>query len=360
MIQSLYIGTYTSHGSEGIYHARFDKQTGEIKDVTLAAQIQQPSFLAIHPNGRWLYAVSETNNPDDRGGEVSAFEIDRKTGALQLINRLRSLGGYPCYVSIDRNGESVMVANYGGGNVTLYPIADDGKLIDAPSFHQHQGKSINPKRQEGPHAHSIRPYPGGDWMYAADLGIDQLLIYRHDREAKKLVPGDPASAPAHPGAGPRHFDFHPNGKYLYVANELDSTVTVFAIAPDSGALSEIQRLSTLPDQFKGDNTCADIHIHPAGDTLYVSNRGHDSIAIFRVDPSSGRLTVLGHASTLGRTPRNFTVHPEGRYLLVANQDSDQIVVFSIVQEAGKRYGTLMATGIQVSVSRPVCLAFLEL
>lgn len=351
---SIYIGTYTTSGSEGIYHGRFSTETGEITELRLAARADHPSYLTIHPNGKWLYAVSEVDRVgDEPGGEVIAYRIDSESGALTPINRRSTRGSYPCHVSIEAPSRNLMVANYGGGSVTMIPLGDDGSLLEVSSFHQHRGKSVNPKRQEGPHAHSIVSDPHGRYVYAADLGLDQILIYRIDAASRQLLPGDPSFASTPPGSGPRHIAFHPNGRLLYCVGELDSTVLTYAIDQDDGGLTKIDVQPALPAEFAGDNTGADIHVHPNGRFLYYSNRGHDSIAIFHIDEETGRLTPIGHASTLGKTPRNFTIDPSGRFLLVANQNSDHIVTFSIDEESGQ----LKATGAHALLSRPVCVVF---
>lgn len=353
---TVYVGTYTRGDSEGIYVYRMDLATGRMKRVGLAGGIENPSFLALHPNGRFLYAVSEVSNTDGRRtGAVSAFALDPQTGLPNRLNHQPSEGAGPCHLVVDRDGRAVLVANYGTGNVAVLPIREDGSLGPATDVEQHEGSSVNPRRQAGPHAHSINVDPANRFAVAADLGIDKLLIYRFHAEGGTLTPNDPPFARVKPGAGPRHFDFHPGGQFAYVINELHSTVTAFSYDAQSGRLETLQTVSTLPDDFEGDNTTAEIQVHPSGRFLYGSNRGHDSIAIFAVDPKTGRLSPVGHEPTQGKTPRNFGIDPTGTYLLAANQTTDEIAVFRIDPETGR----LAPTGEIVEVPTPVCVKFLK-
>ena len=340
----LYVGTYTSHSSKGIYSLKLDRQTGAFSAPTLAAETENPSFLALHPNGQFLYCVNETNS-----GRVTAFARGRNGETLRYLNDQPTQGSYPCYVALDPRGKSVMVANYGTGSVILFPVTAGGALGTASDYKQHQGRGLNPRRQEGPHAHSIRSAPSGNFILAADLGIDKVQIYR--LQNGQLHPVDGLTTA--PGSGPRHVDCHPNGRYGYVVNELDSTVTVFSWNPITGQATRLETTSTLPTGFTGENTAADIHVHPSGKWLYASNRGHDSIAVFSLEEEGKRLVPTGLHSTLGQTPRNFAIDPSGNWLLAANQDSDSIVSFSI--DGGS--GQLHPSGHQIQVSRPVCLLF---
>lgn len=352
----VYVGTYTGRdGARGIELLRLDPASGDLTPVGTAAEAANPSFLAIHPNRRFLYAVNEVADFEGRKtGVVSAFAIEAGTGALRFLNRQSSEGTGPCHVSVDPSGRCVLVANYGGGSVAALPIQEDGSLGPAGSSVKHHGSGPNPHRQKGPHAHCIVTDPAGRFAFAADLGLDKVLVYRLDAAAAKLVPNEPPSASVDPGSGPRHFTFHPGGKWAYVINELSSTVTAFRYDAERGILEPVQTVSTLPADFKGSNTTAEVVVSPDGRTLYGSNRGHDSLAVFRIDPADGRLTPAGHVPTGGKVPRNFAVAPGGRWLLAANQNSDSIVVFRVDPETGG----LVPAGRSAKVSKPVCIRFL--
>jgi len=352
----VYVGTYTGEGSasKGIYPLRLDVATGALTPAGAPAESASPSFLALHPSGRYLYAVNEAGGPKEDGG-VSAFAIDARTGGLRFLNRQSSRGGGPCHLALDAKGRHVLVANYGGGSVAVLPVLSSGALEPASSFVQHQGHSVDPGRQKGPHAHWVDLDRANRFAFVADLGLDEVLVYKFDPATGGLAPGTPPAARLAPGAGPRHAVFHPDGRRLYVINELQSTVTAFSYEPGTGALSELQTLSTLPPGYAGPSYTAEIAVRPDGRFLYGSNRGHDSIAVFAIDPGTGRLTPAGHQSTLGKKPRNFAIDPTGTYLLAANQDSDTIAVFRI-DPAG---GGLTAVGAPVGVPRPVCVLFVK-
>jgi 6-phosphogluconolactonase len=353
----VYVGTYTSGKSKGIYLFHLDLATGKLAPEGLVAECESPSFLAIHPNHRFLYAVNEVSNFGGmNSGAVSAFAIEPKSGHLTRLNQQSSRGAGPCHLSVDHQGKDVLVANYGSGSVAVLPIQPDGRLGPATAFIQHEGKSANPQRQEGPHAHSINVDATNRFAFAADLGLDKILVYRFDAARGTLTPNDPAAATIDPGSGPRHFAFHPNGRFAYVINEMGSTVTALAYDAAKGTLKPLQTLSTLPEGFTGNSSTAEVQVHPSGKFLYGSNRGHDSIAIFKIDPDTGRLTPAGHQSTQGKTPRNFGIDPTGQYLLAANQDSDTIVVFRIDPATG----ALAPTGQVVEAPKPVCVKFLPL
>jgi 6-phosphogluconolactonase len=352
----VYFGTYTRGESKGIYVAHFDGASGRLGAVELAAETPSPSFLAIHPNQRFLYAVSElyqTGGP--KGGAVSAFAIDRASGKLTFLNKVSSRGGGPCHLAIDKTGKFIAVANYGTGSAAVMPIQEDGRLGEASGFQQHSGSSVDPKRQQGPHAHSVNFSPDNRFLFVADLGLDKVLVYRFDASQGAIEPNDPPSAAVKPGSGPRHFTFHPNGRFAYVINEMASTVTAFAYDARRGALREIQTISTLPKDFTGTNHTAEVLAHPSGKFLYGSNRGHDSIAAFSIS-AKGTLTALGQTSTQGKVPRNFNLDPTGAWLLAANQDSDNVVVFRIDAKTGR----LEPNGQSVRVVAPVCIKFLAL
>ena len=354
----VYVGTYTRelpHGrgkSDGIYVYAMDTATGALSHIQTVTGVPNPAFLALHPSGRYLYSVNSQGEIDGRkGGAVSAFAIDPATGTLTYLNRQPSEGVGPCHVSVEQTGRYVLVASYGSGSIAMLPIGAEGQLEPASDAVQHAGSSVNPRRQEGPHAHSINVSPGNRFALVPDLGLDKVLVYRLDLDAGKLVPNDPPAGLAAPGAGPRHLDFHPNGRYVYVINELDSTLAAYAYDDTRGTLDPIQTVSTLPEGFSGENSCADVHVHPNGRFVYGSNRGHDSLAIFAIDEATGRLTALGHTSTQGRVPRNFAIDPTGTFAYAANQDTDTIVTFRIDPATG----ALTPTGDVTNVLTPVCV-----
>ena len=340
----VYIGTYTKGTSEGIYIYRLSMASGELEYAGKATGIENPSFLAIHPSQRYLYAVNE--NPE---GEVSAFSIDADSGALTFLNKQSTHGNGPCHISLHPSGQCVLTANYGSGNVCAYSVQDDGTLAAASTNIQHQGSSVG-LRQKGPHAHSITPDAAGRFAFAADLGTDQILIYKLD-PAGGLTPNDPPHVAVEAGQGPRHFTFHPNGKYAYLINEIGSTLTAYTYDADSGVLGELHSISTLPADFDGASHTADVHVHPSGQFVYGSNRGHDSIAVAAVDPNSGRLSNVICQSTGIKNPRNFALDPSGTFLFVANQATDDIITFRIDQTSGQ----LEPTGQVTQVPTPVCI-----
>ena len=347
----LYVGTYTSGKSEGIYVYKFDLSSGEFRHLATAKGIVDPSFLAIDPRRQRLYAVNEIDEFAGKpGGAVSAFKVDSQTGNLQFLNQQPSLGGAPCHVTVDKIGNFVLVANYGGGNAAVLPINDSG-LGTPVDMVQHGGSSVNPERQKGPHAHNVILDKTNCHAFVTDLGLDKIMIYRFDDRNGKLTPNGAPWVKLKPGAGPRHFTFHPNGRWAYVIDELDSTFTAFTYESGPGSLKEMQTVSTLPAGFSGENSCADVHVSPSGKFLYGSNRGHDSIVAFSINPGTGKLTFLEHVATGGKTPRNFTIDPSGAFLLAANQKSDNVVSFRIDATSGK----LKPTGHIAEIPTPVCL-----
>jgi 6-phosphogluconolactonase len=352
-----YFGTYTRDGgSRGIYVSELDLGTGKLSAPRSAAETVNPSFLAIDPEQRYLYSVAEVETSDGkRGGGVAAFAIDAASGALELLNKQSSGGTGPCHLVTDRQGKCVLVANYGGGSVASLPVQADGRLAEAASFIQHQGSSVNPQRQEGPHAHSINVDAANRFAFAADLGADKVFVYRLNAEQGTLAPNDPPYATVNPGAGPRHFAFHPSGKFAYVINELQSTVTAFKYDAQHGSLEELQTISTLPEDFQGENTTAEVQVDPSGKYLYGSNRGHNSLAAFKIDAQTGKLAPIGRYSTKGKIPRNFGIDPTGQFILAANQDSDSVVVLRL----DPKTGALQDTGRQVEVPMPVCVKFMK-
>jgi 6-phosphogluconolactonase len=348
-----FIGTYTTRGSDGIYAYAMDTSTGALERIGSTTGIDNPSFLAVHPRMEHLYSVSEVRDYRGRhSGAVAAYAIDRKTGTLTHLNRQPSHGVGPCHVNVDRTGRFALVANYESGSIAVFPIQPDGSLGEATEAIQHNGSSVNKQRQKGPHAHSINLSPDNRFVFAADLGLDKMLVYRLDTTKGKLELHQEAGVKS--GAGPRHFDFHPNGKYAYLINEIDSTMTAFAYDEAGGRLTELQTLSTLPAGWTGSTSTADVHVHPSGKFLYGSNRGHDSIAIYSIDEHTGKLKPTGHESTQGKKPRNFAIDPSGTFLFAENQDSDTIVTFRIDARSGK----LQPTGAVTNVPSPVCLKFM--
>ena len=350
----VYIGTYTGAKSKGIYVSRFDPATGQLTTPELAVATPSPNFLALHPDRRLLYAVSETSNPaGKRVGAVSAFSLDGKTGQLTLLNQQSSDGTGPCHLTVDQSGKCLLVANYGSGSIAALPIRADGGLAEPGTVIQHQGSSVNPARQAGPHAHFIIPDLANRFTLTCDLGLDQILVYRLDPAKAALVANDPPFAAIKPGSGPRHLAFHPSGRFVFLINELSSTLTAFAYDTKRGALRELQTVSTLPETFADKSFCAEVQVHPSGKFVYGSNRGHDSIAVFGFDARSGKLTYVEHQATQGKTPRHFVIDPTGQWLLAENQGSDSIVIFRIDAKTGR----LSATGQSVSVGAPVCAIF---
>jgi 6-phosphogluconolactonase len=350
----VYFGTYTGPRSQGIYVSRFDPATGELGDAELAAATPNPSYLALHPGGRFLYAANEVGEfRGQKSGSVTAFRVAEGTGALEKLNEQPSHGGAPCHLVVDATGRWVLVANYMGGNVAALPIAGDGSLgAGNHKVVQHEGWSVNPQRQEGPHAHSINLDARNRFAVAADLGIDKLLVYRFDPRDGALEPHSPSAARLPAGSGPRHFAFRPNGRNAYVINEMLSTITAFRWSAKTGVLEPIQVVRTLPEGVDDWNSTAHIAVHPNGRFVYGSNRGHDSIAVFAAD-RRGELRLVEHEPTQGKTPRNFGLDPSGRWLLAANQGSDSVVVFRV----DGRTGELEATGRTIRVGAPVCVTF---
>ncbi|MFZ0826043.1 MAG: lactonase family protein [Verrucomicrobiia bacterium] len=350
----VYFGTYTGTKSKGIYVSRFDPATGRLSAPELAIETRNPSFLVVSPDQRFLYAVGEVDNAGGKpGGTVNAFSLDRRTGKLTLLNQQSSGGGGPCHLSMDATGKCLLVANYGSGSIAALPLRPDGSLGEATATIQHTGSSVNLERQAGPHAHFICPSPDNRFALNCDLGLDQVLVYRLDADAATLMPNDPPFATVARGAGPRHLTFSPDGKFVYVINEMGSTISAFAYDAPRGVLTEVQTLSTLPKDFSTNNTCAEIVMHPSGKFLYGSNRGHDSIAVFAVDRKSGRLIFVEHQSTQGRTPRHIAIDPTGRWLFAENQASDSVIVFALDPDTGK----LKPTGQSLTVGSPVCAVF---
>jgi len=351
----VYIGTYTKTEEQGIHWLKLEMATGKLTAMGKLAGQKNPSFLAIHPNKKFLYAVNEIGNyKGEKAGGVSAYSIDPKTGALTFLNQQSSKGGAPCHLVVDATGRNVLVANYTGGSVASLPISRKGRLRKASSFIQHKGSSVLKPRQAAPHGHSINVSPGNKFAVAADLGLDKVLVYGFNAKGGKLTPV--GFTKVAPGAGPRHFAFHPNGKFAYVINEITLTVTAFGWDEAKGKLSELQTITTLPvERGKGMST-AEVQVHPSGKFLYGSNRGHNTIAVFSIDGKTGKLKAIQHQSTLGKTPRNFGIDPTGKFLIAANQSSGDVFTFHINQDTGE----LKPTSHSVKVPMPVCVKFLDL
>lgn len=347
----VYVGTYTYGRSEGIYVYRMDPSSGSLEYVGKTAA-ENPAFLAINARGHHLYAVNSL--PEYAGkptGSVSAFSIGPEGGELTFLNKQPSGGADPCYVDVHKTGRYVLVANYAGGSVAVLPVLDDGRLGEPTDIVQHRGGSVNPERQAEPHPHCILLDPAGRYAFVPDLGLDRVVVYRLDLAHGKLEPNDPPSVEVKPGAGPRHLVFHPSRRYAYVINELDSTLAVFTYDEAAGLLTALETVPALPRDFKGISYCADLHVTPDGAFLYGSNRGDDSIVIYRIDGTTGRLTLVDHEPTRGKIPRNFAIDPTGTFVLAANQDTDSVVVFRIDRGTGK----LAPTGHRAEVPTPVCV-----
>jgi 6-phosphogluconolactonase len=345
----VYAGTYTRGQSRGIYAFRFNEAKGKLSPLGVAAETSNPSFLAVSPNHRFLYAVNENGS-----GAVSAFVIDAGTGKLTPLNSVSSGGSGPCHLAVDATGRWLAVANYNNGTMELVPIHPDGSLGEVVTVERHQGSSVNPARQRGPHAHCVLFSPDNRFLLQTDLGLDKIFVYKFDAAKGTLTPNRPPSASVAPGAGVRHMAFHPNGRVLYAVDEMGSTVTAFRYDPAKGTLESFQAVSTLPEGFKGQSSGAEIAVNSDGTRLYASNRGDDSIALFAIDPLRQTLTPIDHTPTLGKTPRHFTLDPTGNFLLAANQDSGDIVVFRIQPHTGQ----LTPVGGPVKDAPfPVCVLF---
>lgn len=352
----MYVGTYTDKtSSKGIYSFNYDSKTGHFGQQRLAAESKNPSFLTASSGGGSLYAVNELSDYEGKkSGAVSAFRIDPATGKLAFLNEVASRGADPCYIAFDKSGRYLLAANYTGGNVAVFPVDEDGKVKEATGFVQHSGSGVNKERQEGPHAHWIETSADNRFALVADLGLDELIVYRFDPASGNLAASDPPYGKVRGGSGPRHAVFGRNGKFVYLLNEMKGTVTVFRY--DAGKLSELQTIDSLPKDFSGSNDAAELVMHPSGKFLYASNRGEDAIVVFRVDQEEGTLQVVERTPTQGKTPRSFTIDPTGKLLLAANQGTDNVVVFRINQQDGK----LTASGEKLDAPSPVCLVFVKI
>ncbi|MFI5341160.1 MAG: lactonase family protein [Candidatus Methylomirabilales bacterium] len=362
----VYVGTYTEPirfgtgrilqgKGEGIYVYRMDQSSGAMEFVGTATGIANPSYLAIDSRRCFLYAVNELKTYEDQpSGTISALAVDPKTGRLEFLNKRLTHGTDPCHVVVDTNGKCVCVANFMSGSVCVLPVLEDGSLGEASDFIQHQGSSVDPVRQRGPHAHSVTLDEANRFAFVPDLGLDRLMVYKFDPKRGTLEANEVPWIKMKPGAGPRHLAFHPSGRYAYLINELDCTVAALSYDGGKGTFKELQTIPTLPEGFRGESTCGDIQVSPSGAYVYASNRGHDSMVIYKIDQGTGALTCIGHAPTQGKTPRHFGIDPTGRFLLAANQDTDTIVTFRIDPHTGKP----KPTGHATQVPTPVCVKFL--
>jgi 6-phosphogluconolactonase len=348
----VYVASEAAHATKGIYAYRFNAQTGKLKSIGRVAELANPSFLATDPHHRVLYVASEADEAPGSNGFLSSYAIDPKSGALKLLNKAE-MGGGPCHLSVDKTSKILFVANYGNGTVASFALNADGSIGKRTGFDQHTGKGPNAERQEGPHAHAVVLSPDNRFLFVPDLGSDQIKIYRVDPANATFTPNNPPFASVKPGLGPRHLLFGPGGKFAYVICEMESSVVALAYDPAKGSLTPVQTISTLPANFKGIDNSSEIDISPSGRFLYASNRGHDSITVFAIDPGKGTLTKLRVVPTLGKIPRNFALDPTGKYLLAANQKSNQMVVFAVDQTTG----LLQPTGQVLDIEEPVCVLF---
>lgn len=352
----VYIGTGTQGSSKGIYRTWFNPTDGTLAPVAVAAELSNPTFLAVHPQRPLLYAASELSASAGKDARaMSAFAIGPKDGALTPLNQQASGSISECHLAIDHSGQYVLATSYSDGTVTSLPIEADGRLGKLACVVQHKGSSVVPNRQSTPRAHGVYFDAPNHHALVADLGLDKILMYRFDTSNGKLTANEPPSISMAPGAGPRHFAFHPNGRYGYVINEIDSTITAMTYDAERGVLAMLQTVSTLPEQCKERNSTAEIQVHPSGRFLYGSNRGHDSIVAFAIDDQTGKLRLIGHEPTQGKAPRHFMIDPSGKFLLAANQGSDNVVVFQIDAETGK----LSATGHTLAAPTPMCIVMLR-
>jgi len=355
----VYVGTYPVGGSKGIYLYRFDEKSNHLTSLGLAAEIANPSFVVTDPTHRYLYAISDSemairgSNADQAANTISSFTIDPATGSLKFLNRVSSGGSDPMHLIVDNTGKILFVANYDSGSVASFAIRPDGSIGTMTSFNQHHGSSVDPQRQQGPHAHEVVVSPDNRYLFVPDLGLDRILIYRIDEAKRSFAPNNPAYVAVKGGLGPRHFAFARGGKFAYAICEMGSSVVAFSYNRESGALAPIQTISTLPAGFSGEDDSAEIQIDKSGRFLYASNRGQNAITEFQIDQSTGKLTAVQNISTEGKTPRNFVIDPTGKYLLAANQDSNSIVLLEIDPATGR-----LTPAKQIGeIAAPVCLLF---
>lgn len=352
----VYVGTFSESGQKGIYVYSLDRENASLSLIQSTGDLESPSYLAINPNGKYLYSVNRGKIlPDKTWGSVSAFSIDQETGRLTHLNDQPAFGIEACYISTDSKGRYAFIANYSSGNITVFPINEDGTLGKMTDNIKHSGSSINKKRQEKPHVHCTYVSPDDRFLYVVDLGIDKIKVYEIDYENGKLIPLPSDDGQVEPGGGCRHITIHPNRKLAYVAEELSSSITGFRINERTGGLKSFQHIATIPETFSDVNYPADIHIDPTGKWLLASNRGHDSIVTYSINTDSGMLTLKGFDSVQGKWPRNFLIDPKGEFVFVANQNSDNVVLFRFNMDNGE----LSETGTEVSLPKPVCVKMLE-
>jgi 6-phosphogluconolactonase len=356
--QLVYVGTYTApqSSSKGIYAYRFDSKTGKMSPLGLMAEGPDPTFLAVHPNGKYLYAINEVDTyQGKKAGSVSAYSIDKSSGKLTLLNRVSSGASGPCHIVVDATGKAVMVANYSGGAFASFPVQADGKLGEAASVEVLKGSSMDKSRQNEPHAHSVVLTKNNKFMLGGDLGTDKVMIYKLDPATAKITPNSPAFATVKPGSGPRHLAFSPDQKHVWVLSEMASTVTTFEFDPNTAAMKEIDVVSTLPADYKGESTTAEIEVDAKGQHVYASNRGHDSIAVFDVDQKTGKLKLVQNVTTSGSIPRAFVIDPSGNFILAGNQKTNNISVMRIDRATGK----LTPLSEKIELGAPVAFAFVK-
>ena len=351
----VYVGTYTQHSAKGIYAWKFQASSGRITSLGLAAEASNPSFLVVHPNRRYLYAVNEDSQFQGRpSGAVSAYAIDATNGRLTLLNQVPTRSPGPCHLALDKTNRWLFVANYAGGSIAEFPIEKDGSLGDNSAFIQHRGSSVNPERQAGPHPHEIVLSPDNHFVLVPDLGLDEVLSYRLDAATGALTPADPPFTKVGPGSGPRHMVFQRDGKLAYVLSEMAASIGVYSYDAARGHLDALlQTISTLPADYVGPKSGAEIALGPDGKFLYASNRGHDTIAVFAIDEEKGTLTKVDYIATEGKTPRHFAFDPSGEFLFAANQDTGNVALFRRSASTGKA----TAAGLTMDVPNPVCVVF---
>lgn len=362
----VYVGTYSEPirfgtgqllegKGKGIYRFRFDPETASLNLVGITEGVRNASYLCFDARREYLYCVNEMKEWNGQfGGGLSAYRVHQETGLLTFLNAKPSRGTDPCHIIIDKTGKYVFVANFASGSFIGYRIEADGSLGEECAFVQHDGTSVDPVRQTGPHAHAVEFDGQGRFVYVPDLGMDKVMIYELDAANGSVKPATQAFVKVKPGAGPRQLVMHPKGRFAYLINELNSTMTAYAYDKATGALDELQTLPTLPDGFTGKSSCAEVQITPDGRFLYGSNRGHNSLVIYAVDPQTGRLTLVGHESTRGEIPRNFEVNSDGKFLIAANQDTDNLVPFRIDPATGK----LSPGGAPIAAGTPICVRFI--
>jgi 6-phosphogluconolactonase len=356
-VEYLYAGTFSGDIEKGIYVYSFDRKAGTLSHLQTAGGVVSPTYIELHPNKKFLYSVNRSPVTDQEDwGSVSAWSVDPATGKLTHINDQPAYGNAPCYISMDSKGRILFIANYGSGSIAAYPILDDGSLGKASKVIQHTGSSVGGERQSVPHAHCAVVSPDDKYLYAADLGTDRVKTYTINYYDKTMHPVPESDGVTEPGTGPRHLVIDADQEFCYVLAEMGGQVEVFSIDPESGALTAIQAISTLPEDFEGNNSCADIHIDPTGRFLYASNRGHNSLAIYEIDPGNGKLSLVDIASVEGDWPRNFLIEPQGDFLFVANRKSNNLVVFRRDKNSGK----ISNSGVEVSLPEPVCVKMLQM